>query len=101
MMQPGLQQAEYFDITQAGEYIGIVKSIKGDTDPVATLRRQQQRIYLMVHRGTIPYIKIGSRLYFEKAALDAWMRSGAHQPCLPVHRPRLVRRRPSKPSSEK
>jgi excisionase family DNA binding protein len=99
MMQPGLQQAEYFDITQAGEYIGIVKSIKGDTDPARTLKKQVQRIYLMVHRGTIPYNKIGSRIFFSKQALDEWMRSGAHQPCPPVHRPKLVRRR--SPSSEK
>jgi len=85
-MQPGTQQAEYFDITQAGEYIGIVKPIRGDTDPIKTLKRQQQRLYLMVYRKQIPYIKKGSRIFFEKAALDAWMRSGAHQPCPPVTR---------------
>jgi excisionase family DNA binding protein len=95
-MQPGLQQAEYFDVLQAGQYLGIVKPIKGDQDPTKTQKRQLMRIYLMVHRRTIPFNKIGSRVFFTKTALDEWMRSGAHQPCrtFPVlPRPKLVRRK--------
>jgi excisionase family DNA binding protein len=70
---------EYFDIVEAGVYLGVVKAIPGDPDPARTQRNQLQVIYRWVRQGRIPYIKMGSRLYFQRAALDHAMRQGVHQ----------------------
>jgi hypothetical protein len=77
-MHPSTVQAAYFDILAAGEYLGIVKEVRGDTDPVRTQKNQLQRMYWLVRSKQIPYIKRGTRIFFEKAELDTWMRSGAH-----------------------
>ena len=76
-MRPGLRESEYFDILEAGEYIGIVRPIANDPDPVRTLKRQLDRMYHMVARRTIPHTKIGKRVFFVRTELDKWMRSGA------------------------
>ena len=65
------------EIEQAGQYLGIVRAIPGDPDPKATLRRQLQRIYTMIYRKQIPYLKLGKRIFFSKTAIDAWMQSCA------------------------
>jgi excisionase family DNA binding protein len=90
-MQPGPSiQAEYFDVVDAGIYLGLVKPVPGDPDPKRTQYNQLQKLYRLVASGRIPATRMGSRLYFDKAALDAAMRSGAHQSCptsqaLPAH----------------
>ena len=75
MIVPGTIEQEYLDVADAGRYIGVAKAIPGDKDPEGTLKRQLQRIYTMVYRKQIPYLKRGKRVYFEKRALDEWMRS--------------------------
>jgi hypothetical protein len=74
-------QAEYCDIVEIGVYLGVVKALPGDPDPVRTQRNQLQKVYRLVALGRIPVIHMGARLYFDKAAVDAAMRSGAHQSC--------------------
>jgi excisionase family DNA binding protein len=79
-MRPSLIEPAFFDIITAGQFLGIVRAIQGDPDPARTQRNQVQRMYWLVHRKKIPFVKKGSRVYFEKAALETWMRSGAHLP---------------------
>jgi excisionase family DNA binding protein len=64
----------YMDVEAVGIYLGIVKDIRGDPNPVATRRRQLMRIYMMVHRRQIPHHKVGRRLLFDKREIDAWIR---------------------------
>jgi hypothetical protein len=71
-------EARYMDVETAGEYISVIKPIPDDPDTARTRRRQRQRMYTMVYRREIPHSKIGKRLFFDKQALDKWMRSGAH-----------------------
>jgi excisionase family DNA binding protein len=52
----------YLNTKQAAEYLGI----GGDGKAVAVL-------YQWVHRGKIPYIKVGRLLRFDKQQLDQWM----------------------------
>ena len=75
MLTPGeiADDAQYFEIAEAGKYLGIVKSIRDDPDPEKTLKRQLQRIYHMARRGRIPHTKVGKRLFFSRRALDEWM----------------------------
>jgi excisionase family DNA binding protein len=40
------------------------------------LRCRKQRLYNLVHEGSVPYEKEGGRLLFERSALDVWVRSG-------------------------
>jgi hypothetical protein len=89
-MQPGgAIQPEYFEIVDAGRYLGMVKEIPGDPNPKKTQYNQLQKLYRWVAQGRVPVIRMGSRLYFSKIDLDSVMRSGAQQPCrtsqLPEH----------------
>jgi len=81
-MRPGTSvQAEYFDIVEVGVYLGIVKTLPDDPDPKRTLQNQLQKVYRLVAARRIPVIRMGTRLYFDRLAVDAVMRSGAHQSC--------------------
>jgi len=84
-MRPGTVEPEYFDTVSAGEYLGIVKQIRGDTDPVRTLKNQCQRVYWLRYKGIIQGRKIGGRIVYTKAELDQAMRTGAHHACPPVN----------------
>ena len=79
MVATGIEAA-YFNAVGVGEYLGIVRPIPGDRDPGGTFKRQLDKIYQMVKRGTIPHIKRGRRLYFEKRVIDEWMREGMRTP---------------------
>jgi excisionase family DNA binding protein len=74
MMLPGSVAPEYFNLVQAGEYVGIIHPIRNDPDPHRTFDQQRQRIYQMVRRKTIPCHRVGKRLYFVRQELDAWIR---------------------------
>jgi hypothetical protein len=81
-MRPGINaQPEYFDIVELGVYLGIVKQLPDDPDPARTQMNQLQKVYRLVNRPGFPVIRMGSRLYFEKAAVATYMRSGVHQSC--------------------
>ena len=93
-MRPGLREAEYFDIMIAGQYIGIIRPIaegmptrSADAAPAveADLRDGQTR-HDPAHqaRRTV--------MYFDKHALDEWMRSGAAQTCHNSKQMKLVLR---------
>lgn len=77
MLSPSRTVPQYFDIEEAGQHLGIVKPLPGDPHPAKTHKRQIMRLYMMVHRRQIPHIHIGKRLFFEKKALDAWMRKNS------------------------
>ena len=80
-MTPAVAVVEraYLDVVGVGIYIGIIHAIPGDSHPDTTYRRQVDKIYQMVKRKQIPYIKRGRKLYFEKQAVDKWMREGANR----------------------
>lgn len=61
-MTTGRFRVRYMNSQQAAEYIGLGAGVRA-----ANLIRQ------MVHRDTIPYIKIGSRLRFDVVEIDQWM----------------------------
>jgi hypothetical protein len=93
-MQPGTHiEPEFLEIVDAGRFLGIVKAVPNDPDPKKTQYNQLQKLYRLVASGRIPCLRMGSRLYFEKAALTVAMRSGAHQPCptSPPLSPRILR----------
>lgn len=82
-MRPGLNaEAEFMEIPELGVFLGIVHPLPEDPDPKRTQLNQMQKVYRLVASGRIPSIKMGSRLFFEKAAVVAAMRSGAHQSCV-------------------
>jgi excisionase family DNA binding protein len=87
-MQPGRAvQPEYFEIVDAGVYLGIVKPVPNDPDPKKTQYNQLQKVYRLVASGRIPVIRMGSRLYFSKTDLDVVMRAGVHQSCPTTSQP--------------
>jgi excisionase family DNA binding protein len=45
-------------------------------EAAAHLRCPRSRIYRLVHLGRIPHEHEGSRLLFDRAALDEWIREG-------------------------
>ena len=79
-MRPGPVEPELFDLATAGHTSGsLPRSLA--TDPVRTLYNQCQKVYPMGRVAADPpwvYKRIGSRIYFVKAQLDQWMRTGAH-----------------------
>lgn len=38
------------------------------------------RLYYLVHKGMIPNIKKGGKLYFQRSKLRAWLLEGAREP---------------------
>ena len=73
MMVPGAVEIEYMDVATAGRYLGNLTV--GPESP--HYRKQLQRIYTMIYRKQIPYLKKGKRIFFSKRALDEWMQSSA------------------------
>jgi excisionase family DNA binding protein len=65
-------------------------------DAASYLSRTPAALYLLVHRGRIPYIKQGGRLFFDRLALDEWMEEGWHEATESSEaRPGVVRPGPS------
>src|SRR5580765_7513422 len=71
-------QPEYCDIVEAGGYLGVIKALPDDTNPVRTYRNQLQKMYRLVRQNQIPHSRLGSRLFFNIAALRNLVRTGAH-----------------------
>jgi hypothetical protein len=81
-MRPGTHvEPEFVEIAELGVLVGIVHPIPNDPDPDRTRLNQMQKVYRLTNRPGFPVIRIGSRLYFDRAAVVAYMRSGAHQSC--------------------
>ena len=62
MRSGGVIPQRYLNARQAAAYLGF-----GDDDKAISA------IYQRVHRGTIPYARIGRILRFDIQALDAWV----------------------------
>jgi len=65
-----MTETRFLDIKRMAEYIYLSKS----------------KIYKMVSKDEIPYIKIGSRVLFDKEQIDQWVLCGG---VLPEELPQL------------